>query len=79
MQQLIDYLPLLNFVIVFLIAPIWKLIQNSQKTIEKQQQEIEQLKKIVKQQSEELKLLRAIFFKHLPPDDFKQYMLEIEK
>ena len=79
MEQVIAYLPLLNFVIVFLVIPIWKLIQNSQKTIEKQQQEIEQLKKIVKQQSEELKLLRAIVFKHLPPDDFKQFMLEIEK
>lgn len=79
MEQAINYLPLLNFLIVFFVVPIWKLIANSQKTIEKQQQEIEQLKKIVKQQSEELKLLRAIFFKHLPPDDFKQYMLEIEK
>lgn len=79
MEQVIAYLPLLNFLIGFLVIPIWRLIANSQKTIEKQQQEIEQLKKIVKQQSEELRLLRAIFFKHLPPDDFKQYMLEIEK
>lgn len=79
MEALMTYIPLANFLLVFLIIPAMKLLNASQKTIENQQKEIEKLKKIVSQQGEELKLLRVLVVKHLPPEDVKQFMVELNK
>jgi hypothetical protein len=79
METLMTYIPLANFLLVFLIIPTVKLLNASQAAIRNQQKEIEELKKIVSQQGEELKLLRLLVMKHLPPEDIKQYMMEITK
>lgn len=79
METLMTYIPLANFLLVFLIIPAVRLLNASQVTIKNQQTEIEELKKIVSQQGEELKLLRLLVMKHLPPEDIKQYIVEMNK
>ena len=69
MQFLKDYIYIANFAMIFIVIPFYRLVSGLYKLIESQQEQIttqadqiDELKKIVKHQREELAFLRSVIF-----------------
>lgn len=68
MQTLMSWLPLLNFAIVFVFVPVYKLIRSMQK-------EIETLTAINKDLHDEVTALKELVFKIVPSDVLQAHLL----
>lgn len=72
MNVVAEYLPLLNFVFVAVLVPIW----NLAKSLKNSKDEIEELTKLNKNMMQELKILKFIVLKYLPDEATKAYVNE---
>lgn len=72
MNEMQEYLPLLNFVFVAVLVPIW----NLAKSLKNSRDEIEELTKLNKNMMQELKILKFIVLKYLPDEATKAYVNE---
>ena len=75
MKEIVDYLPLLNFVFVVVLVPIW----NLAKSLKSSKEELSELKDLNKSMAQELKILKLIIFQYLPDAAIKTYMKELMK
>lgn len=72
METITAYLPLLNFVFVVVLVPIW----NLAKSLKSSKDELTELKKLNKNMAQELKILKLVVFRYLPDEAVKTYMNE---
>ena len=72
MEELSKYLPLLNFVFMMVLIPIW----NLAKSLKTSKDELQELKKLNKSITQELKILKLVLFQYLPDEAVKTYMAE---
>lgn len=75
MQVILEWLPLLNFAVVWVLKPLWDNQKALKATIANQQKEIEELTKINKQLSEEVRLLKELVFKNIPAEQLQEHVL----
>lgn len=72
MSTILELLPLLNFVFVMVLIPIWKLA----KSLSVSKDEVDELKKLNKSITQEIKILKLVLFQYLPNEAIKTYMNE---
>ena len=75
LKDLVEYLPLLNFVFVAVLVPVW----NLAKSLKSSKDEVAELRRLNISITEELRILKVIVFQYLPDAASKAYMKEIIK
>lgn len=75
MENLADYLPLLNFVFVMVLIPVWNLAKSAVSS----KAELAELKELNTKMTQELKILKLVLFQYLPDEAVKMYMQEQTK
>jgi len=72
MEDVMQYLPLANFLIVFFIIPFWRLGTAMFQSNKNHEIELNELKKMTR-------ALTVVSMKHLHPDAAREYLEEMSK
>ncbi len=74
-EVIIAALPLLNFLLIWVLKPVFNNAKILQETVKNQQQEIKELKKMNESLREEVRLLKELVFKTIPAEQLQNHLL----
>lgn len=75
LDTVIAALPLLNFLLIWVLKPIYDSQKSLKQTISNQQEEIKQLKEMNATLKEEVRLLKELVFRTIPAEKLQEHLL----